>query len=561
MRYYYSYSEDENSLQNVIVDFKDLDYVTLNSYTSSGVSSRSFINYSSSVVDSCLVRKMDKFDLRHHTDKFISLNCLHPYRSVGFFIRIINHIKYNDIDSTIEYIKNNKGFILEYFKEFKAFYAAIKEYLLINLDAYLNELRDHLINVRSTVVYKDGFSFETNVFSIPYTNHGPITRNATSTTRYRPESRRNKPTEEYYQYFAFDSCLFKQIDRGIYPLILTTIKKTDVDKFKEDSIIGFNLNFEYVNIYVDYEFFTGTFHKSLVINFLKKLRQYYPQADIVLFDGKEFANKYMYRKTLKLEKSISKNKEIYKKLAKEVLEKYYSNITGMTLNSDIEPKDFNKEFQDLLNELRLQYQKEDDDKPVESVATVLSETTAISEDELREFLSAAEESLEPVPDVDYEENGEDDDNNEHNVEDTPREDTLLRINPTSDIGILRQIENVNQVSNNPITNDDIRSAISDILTPSAPRPIDSSYSGINRFVSQQEVENVIANFQEALFQESLPVTVVETAGELPAPIINNTTEVASENTTTEINGIVWEQATTPRGPFDDLFNITPNNGE
>lgn len=197
------------------------------------------------------------------------------------------------------------------------------------------------------------------------------------------------------QMFLYKNCIFFKDDNGIYPIIMPSIKKGMVAEFSK-SIFLENFPKE-VDLFIDYDFFNNW--KNGIALKRKILEKYYTnfsESEIILFNGKEFSQKYLTTPSFVKKSSISKNKEMYLELTQSVLEK-------CELSDIKDNKQEIKLFYETLKEINLE-SSETVEESKESVAVILEENVVVSREQLREFLEAAAEAEhtdeEPIPIVD-----------------------------------------------------------------------------------------------------------------------------------------------------------------
>lgn len=462
----FSNSNPSSTNNSYNINFSELDFVSVNSYKSElNVYTLKSYNNNYHIVSNCLLKVFMKHginkgmfnEFNHYVERNVRNNANVASIEKDFLLRLKSY----DINILMSYIHNNIENIQKKYKSVHNFLNEIKLLCENVFVASMNTFYENNQNYIQNIHYENNFSFYLLDQNSYYNNIRSIIPNmgfAKTNSNFRKFS---NPELQPQAYICFENSLFKKTDKGVYPLILPCLKKTDVNRFKNDLFLNSDATYDYISIYVDIEFYTQTFHRSLVINFLKELFLQYEQADIVLFDGKTFANKYMTHSYVKIPKTITKKLEFYKKVALDIYKNKYGNEP-----SQKEFIDYNKLFQNKLVEIRENVLKKTVELQKTTEAVVISETIP-SDLEMLEFLSALSDENDNTerPQATESVNDEDDD---WIFEDEEDEETSQEVEsgifpnrdfPVSTLevqGITQQLENVNTSTTNPLTADDIR---------------------------------------------------------------------------------------------------------
>jgi hypothetical protein len=218
-----------------------------------------------------------------------------------------------------------------------------------------------------------------------------IIKNRFNSFNHTSRIRNNEKLRVYY------GSVFKETNDGLYPVLITGIDKDKTLSFKQDLInvvINEEALFDSIKVFVDYEWYFQSCNKSLRVSFLQELKLKYPNYELILFDGKEFANKNMFCYQLKSFPTLKKQKEFYSQV---------ETLLNQFLKNNFSEYDYiskQKEFLDVYNEiLKTQSEK------AEPVAELL-ETRSLSAEEMSLIESLMQNdadvvstnvTLEPIP--------------------------------------------------------------------------------------------------------------------------------------------------------------------
>jgi hypothetical protein len=199
----------------------------------------------------------------------------------------------------------------------------------------------------------------------------------------------------------YNQNIFKRTEQGEYPVLLSGIKKDSLLHFKQqifNKSYGLPYSFSNVTIYIDYEWFLESNNKVLKNTLIKSLTDTYKDAEIILFDGKEFASKYIFSYQIPSFSTLAKKKNFISMLEKDLSE----NLAKLYY-----PFDYKAEIAKFM-ELYNQFTKEQSEEVKVTEAVIVEESALTAEDmmmiqQLLEDTGTDDEDL-PVPeDVQFEE--------------------------------------------------------------------------------------------------------------------------------------------------------------
>jgi hypothetical protein len=197
--------------------------------------------------------------------------------------------------------------------------------------------------------------------------------------------------------------LYSSTENGIYPLLIISVDKDRILDYKKNLVnqMFFTTSvdrpsWDCIKVYVDYDWYLNTPLKSLKNTILRSLDHAYTNFELVLFDGKKFANENMYSFQLLTFKTLAQKKNFNRKIEKEIYVKLLKQHASLDYSKQIQ--EFITLYQELVTNQKNEVVEE---KPVEIV-----EERALTAEDMDLIRSLAiEPEVEPVADVEFEEDG------------------------------------------------------------------------------------------------------------------------------------------------------------
>jgi len=172
--------------------------------------------------------------------------------------------------------------------------------------------------------------------------------------------------------------VFKEVDEGTYPVLLSGIDASKINSFKLNlmySYIKEPTDFNSVKVYVDKDWYLDSCNKSLKIYLLKNLEEKYYNYELILFDGKEFANQNMFSYQPLSFSTLGKRKKYFNDIEAKLYELMLDDYKD-SFDYKVEQEKFLNKYNQLLENNR----KEKQDKE-ESKSEIL-ETRSLTSEEM-----------------------------------------------------------------------------------------------------------------------------------------------------------------------------------
>jgi hypothetical protein len=173
--------------------------------------------------------------------------------------------------------------------------------------------------------------------------------------------------------------IFKEVDEGTYPVLLSGIDVSKIDSFKLNlmySYIKEPTDFNSVKVYVDKDWYLQSCNKSLKTYLLKSLNERYYNYELILFDGKEFANQNMFSYQSLSFSTLAKRKKYFTEIEAKLCE----TLTKEGYTDDYDYKTLQKEFLDKYNKLLEENRKEKEN--IEENKPEILETRSLTSEEM-----------------------------------------------------------------------------------------------------------------------------------------------------------------------------------
>lgn len=173
--------------------------------------------------------------------------------------------------------------------------------------------------------------------------------------------------------------IFKEVDEGTYPVLLSGIDASKIDSFKLNlmySYIKEPTDFNSVKVYVDKDWYLQSCNKSLKTYLLKSLNERYYNYELILFDGKEFANQNMFSYQSLSFSTLAKRKKYFTEIEAKLCE----TLTKEGYTDDYDYKTLQKEFLDKYNKLLEENRKEKEN--IEENKPEILETRSLTSEEM-----------------------------------------------------------------------------------------------------------------------------------------------------------------------------------
>jgi hypothetical protein len=178
---------------------------------------------------------------------------------------------------------------------------------------------------------------------------------------------------------VYFNSIFKEVDEGTYPVLLSGIDASKINSFKLNlmySYIKEPTDFNSVKVYVDKDWYLQSCNKSLKTYLLKSLNERYYNYELILFDGKEFANQNMFSYQSLSFSTLAKRKKYFTEIEAKLCE----TLTKEGYTDDYDYKSLQKEFLDKYNKLLEENRKEKEN--IEQSKPEISETRSLTSEEM-----------------------------------------------------------------------------------------------------------------------------------------------------------------------------------
>ena len=178
---------------------------------------------------------------------------------------------------------------------------------------------------------------------------------------------------------VYFNSIFKEVDEGTYPVLLSGIDVSKIDSFKLNlmySYIKEPTDFNSVKVYVDKDWYLQSCNKSLKTYLLKSLNERYYNYELILFDGKEFANQNMFSYQSLSFSTLAKRKKYFTEIEAKLCE----TLTKEGYTDDYDYKSLQKEFLDKYNKLLEENRKEKEN--IEENKPEILETRSLTSEEM-----------------------------------------------------------------------------------------------------------------------------------------------------------------------------------
>jgi hypothetical protein len=264
--------------------------------------------------------------------------------------------------------------------------------------------------------------------------------------------------------------VFKEVDEGTYPVLLSGIDASKINSFKLNlmySYIKEPTDFNSVKVYVDKDWYLQSCNKSLKTYLLKSLNERYYNYELILFDGKEFANQNMFSYQSLSFSTLAKRKKYFTEIEAKLCE----TLTKEGYTDDFDYKTLQKEFLDKYNKLLEENRKEKEN--IEENKPEILETRSLTSEEMSLIDSLFQDNVEEVA-----------------VLDTPPSPIILSG------GLLNQIETYPDSSYNLLTID----TITDIMHEAVSNSIEYDDLVLNLIPEEavSQIDNTFADLEDEL---------------------------------------------------------------
>jgi hypothetical protein len=269
---------------------------------------------------------------------------------------------------------------------------------------------------------------------------------------------------------VYFNSIFKEVDEGTYPVLLSGIDASKINSFKLNlmySYIKEPTDFNSVKVYVDKDWYLQSCNKSLKTYLLKSLNERYYNYELILFDGKEFANQNMFSYQSLSFSTLAKRKKYFTEIEAKLCE----TLTKEGYTDDYDYKSLQKEFLDKYNKLLEENRKEKEN--IEQSKPEISETRSLTSEEMSLIDSLFQDNVEEVA-----------------VLDTPPSPIILSG------GLLNQIETYPDSSYNLLTID----TITDIMHEAVSNSIEYDDLVLNLIPEEavSQIDNTFADLEDEL---------------------------------------------------------------
>jgi hypothetical protein len=159
--------------------------------------------------------------------------------------------------------------------------------------------------------------------------------------------------------------VFKEVSEGIYPVLLSGIDANKIDSFKLNLLYNYinePTDFNSVKVYVDKDWYLQSCNKSLKTYLLKSLNEKYYNYELILFDGKEFANQNMFSYQPLSFSTLSKKKKYFTEIETKLFENLTKNYVD-NFDYKILQKTFLDKYTQLLENNRKEKENIEESKP------------------------------------------------------------------------------------------------------------------------------------------------------------------------------------------------------
>jgi hypothetical protein len=159
--------------------------------------------------------------------------------------------------------------------------------------------------------------------------------------------------------------VFKEVTEGTYPVLLSGIDANKINSFKSNlinTLVNEPTDFNSVKVYVDKDWYLDSCNKSLKIYLLKNLEEKYYNYELILFDGKEFANQNMFSYQPLSFSTLGKRKKYFNDIEAKLYELMLDDYND-SFDYKAEQEKFLNKYNQLLENNRKEKQDKEESKP------------------------------------------------------------------------------------------------------------------------------------------------------------------------------------------------------
>ena len=276
-----------NSIDDITVDYTDLNILPIS------------LNFNVNSYNS------DSFIKQKLASKSINI-----YNS--FLGSYYTHSFYKNIDYFKKEYKNNKG-------KTKSSIKSVFDDLQYQIEVLQKNLVTRIVKNSTNISYLNKRMFEKTFL--------PVGNNIRILNRFKNGYDNGSYIRNSEKLIINYNYIYKKVDDGIYPVFMFGVDLNKINEFNYNylnkAVYNKDYNFSSIRVYIDKDWYLDSCNKVLKIKLLNIITEYFDNNyELILFDGKEFANKNMHGYFEKNYPTLAKRKEYYQKIENKLYEFY-----------------------------------------------------------------------------------------------------------------------------------------------------------------------------------------------------------------------------------------------
>jgi hypothetical protein len=253
-------------------------------------------------------------------------------------------------------------FLIYSYEHLKSKYIDFKERIKNEVYSFFNEKVNFITTINNTNIQFNekvfiNTEYITNNFQ--FRGNNQFIKNTFDKFSTKKVIRNNEKLAIYY------GSVFKEVTEGTYPVLLSGIDANKINSFKSNlinTLVNEPTDFNSVKVYVDKDWYLDSCNKSLKIYLLKNLEEKYYNYELILFDGKEFANQNMFSYQPLSFSTLGKRKKYFNDIEAKLYELMLDDYND-SFDYKVEQEKFLNKYNQLLENNRKEKQDKEESKP------------------------------------------------------------------------------------------------------------------------------------------------------------------------------------------------------
>ena len=253
-------------------------------------------------------------------------------------------------------------FLIYSYEHLKSKYIDFKERIKNEVYFFFNEKVNFITTINNTNIQFNekvfiNTEYITNNFQ--FRGNNQFIKNTFDKFSTKKVIRNNEKLAIYY------GSVFKEVTEGTYPVLLSGIDANKINSFKSNlinTLVNEPTDFNSVKVYVDKDWYLDSCNKSLKIYLLKNLEEKYYNYELILFDGKEFANQNMFSYQPLSFSTLGKRKKYFNDIEAKLYELMLDDYND-SFDYKAEQEKFLNKYNQLLENNRKEKQDKEESKP------------------------------------------------------------------------------------------------------------------------------------------------------------------------------------------------------